>query len=274
MNCCLGDIPRNIDKHVAFITNAQKQGCDLLVFPELSLTGYRVEDFGYKLALPTDCDELKQLAAAAGEQMTVIIGFIEEGPCGLIYNSTALIDKGQVAFVHRKMSLPTFGRFEEGKYYAEGRNLNVHRWSREWTISSLICQDIWQPSLVHIAAMKGTTLFVCPFCSARGGFGQRSDSSSAWEITSRYIAMIYGMPAMLCNRVGQEKDYDYWGCSSILDPYGNIVVQAGQDEELIVGQLNYDDVRDARYKHPIVRDCRIDTTIRELKKIADKGFGD
>jgi predicted amidohydrolase len=274
IDCYLGDIPKNFDKHLVFIKEAKAKSCDLLVFPELSLTGYQMADFGNSLAIPADSEILLQLASDVGGRLSVIVGFVEEGPCGLVYSSAALLYKGQVAFVHRKMSLATFGNLEEAKYYAEGRNIRVHRWSREWTISSLLCQDMWQPSLVHVAAMKGTTLFVSPFCSAKGGFGQATDSNEAWDIASKYIAMIYGMPVVLCNRVGSEKGVKYWGGSRVLDPYGKVLAMAGEEEELIFAQLDYGDVKDTRFNHPIVRDCRIDTTIRELKKVAAGDFGE
>ncbi|MGH1541604.1 MAG: nitrilase-related carbon-nitrogen hydrolase [Arenicella sp.] len=274
INSVLGDIQSNVEKHIVSIKEAKANDCDLLVFPELSLTGYRMDDYGRSLAVSIDSDVLNQIAIEVDKSISVVIGFVEEGPCGLVYNSAALLNDSKVCFVHRKMSLPTFGRLDEGKYFAEGRTVQLYNLSSEWTLSSLICQDVWQPSLVHVAAMKGATLFVSPFCSAIGGIGENYDNAAGWEITSKYISMTYGMPSIMCNRVGKEKDFEYWGGSSIVGPYGNILTKAGADEELILAQLDYMDVQDARYSLPIVRDCRIDTTIRELQKAAAGDFGE
>jgi N-carbamoylputrescine amidase len=274
MECFLGKPEKNLEAHIHFMKIARERKCDLLVFPELSMTGYDMSSFGRGLAMPVDSPVFQALSHECGSTLSVIVGFVEDGPCGLVYNSVALVNQSGVIFVHRKMSLANFGQWDEGKYYAEGRRLNVCRFTREWTVASLICQDVWQPALIQIAAMKGATLFVSPFCSALWRKDMKNDGSAGWDIASKYIAIVYGMPVVLCNRAGTEGQYKFWGGSRILDPYGRILSQAGAGEEFIAARLDYADVENARYSHPIVRDCRIDTVLRELTRAAAGDFGE
>jgi len=113
----LGDPRQNLSLHLDQIRRAQEQGADLLVFPELSLTGYFVRDMVPDLALHASGPEIRELLEAAGP-MALVAGFVEESPRHRFYNSALYGEGGQVVHVHRKVYLPTYGLFDEQRYFA------------------------------------------------------------------------------------------------------------------------------------------------------------
>ena len=108
IECRPGDIPANLAAHLAALRDAQAQGAALVVFPELSLTDYLSDPDTEALARPADAEELRAIAAAAGDT-AVSLGFIERGSDGRVYNAQALLRRGACRHVHRKVNLPTYG---------------------------------------------------------------------------------------------------------------------------------------------------------------------
>jgi len=143
IDCRLGDVEGNVERHLAWIERARRQGIDLLVFPELSLTGYRLLHLTPRVALAAGSAPIARLAAAAGP-MAVVVGFVEEDRQGVLYNSAALLRDGQPAFVHRKLYLPTYGIFQEQRFLGSGRRLELAPlpWGEAGV---LICEDLWHP---------------------------------------------------------------------------------------------------------------------------------
>src|SRR5258708_20252461 len=124
IDCRLGDVEGNVERHLAWIERARRQGVALLVFPELSLPGYRLLHLTPRVALAAGSAPIARLAAAAGP-MAVVVGFVEEDRQGVLYNSAALLRDGQPAFVHRKLYLPTYGIFQEQRFLGAGRRLEL-----------------------------------------------------------------------------------------------------------------------------------------------------
>ena len=133
----------------------------------------------------------------------------------------------------------------------------------------MICADLWNPALVHLAAMQEATLLLAPISSALEAVGADFDNPGGWDITLRFHAMTYGLPVAMANRVGREGELSFWGGSRILDPFGHTLAQAsGTGEEVVRARVDFDDVRRARYALPTVRDANLPLVRREIDRIA------
>jgi predicted amidohydrolase len=251
-----GDVPANVAKHLDYIADARKRGARLLVFPELSLHGHSAGKDALSLAMRPNAPALRALAEASAGMHTAF-GFIEEAPGGQFYNSQATVSDGKVIHIHRKAALATYGKLRDGLYYAAGTELGSFELTERWQAATPICADLWNPALVHALACDGVTLLAAPISSAREAVGQGFDNPAGWDINLRFYALTYGVAIVMANRVGSEGMMTFWGGSRILDPFGQTVAQApGEAECLIVGELDYEAVRRARFLLPTVRDAR------------------
>ena len=263
-----GDLDANRRKHLDVIDAARAAGADALLFPELSLTGHTAGPETLRLALERDDPLVRGLAEASGAMCTVF-GLIEEAPAAQFYNAAVAVRDGRVAFVHRKINVPTYGRLEEGKHYASGRYVETFPLRPHWCAGLLICADLWNPPLVHLAAVHGATVLFVPVSSAIEAVGADFDNPGGWEVNLRFYAMTYGLPVVMANRVGREEDLTFWGGSRVLDPFGRTLARAeGPGEQLITAELDYEAVRRARYLLPTVRDSNLALILREAERLA------
>lgn len=262
------DIEKNVKKHEQLIAQARKSKVDALLFPELSLTGYGVGARGHELAMRHDSPLLERLAQVAPE-MCVIVGFLEDAYAAQIFNSAAVLRGGQLSFLHRKLNLATYGNLEEGKFFAAGRYLNGFDLEPPFRGAILVCADLWNPALVHLAALHGATLLFAPINSALDSVSSDFSNPDGWEVVLHFYAMIYGMPIVMANRIGTEKGLTFWGGSRILDPHGNALATAGRDEEqLLIAELDYGALRKARFQLPTVRDSNLGLIQREINRLS------
>lgn len=248
----LGSLAANVAT-VKRIIDEQRGQVDLLVFPELTLTGYAVGSRYPELALRADAPALRDLAEhAAG--LAVLVGFIEETDRFQFFNSLALLRGARVEQVHRKVFLPTYGIFEEGKHFSASRRYELMQLG-PLRAAPLLCADAWNPALAHVAAARGADLFVLSANSPAGGLGARFSSRGGWRRLARFYASIYGVYVAFCNRVGQEGDLRFWGESEILDPFGEPLAAAGgTDEEVVTAVCDRALVREARTVLHTIRD--------------------
>ncbi|MBA5778169.1 nitrilase [Stappia sp. F7233] len=265
----IGDVDANIERHLEWIGRGREQGLDLLVMPELSLTGHYGPERLLDAAMKRSDPRLKMLAEAAGD-MSVVIGFIEEGAAAQFYNSAAMLHAGRMVHLHRKVNLPTYGKLEEGKYYASGRFVETHNLDEDWCAGLLICADVWNPALTHLAFLHGATLLLCPVSSGIEAVGIDFDNPSGWALTMRFYSMMYGAPAIMVNRTGTERELTFWGGSRIVDPFGKELAVAGSGEELISATLDFETVRKARHLLPTVRDSNLALVMRETTRLIGK----
>ncbi|MDW4550048.1 nitrilase-related carbon-nitrogen hydrolase [Defluviimonas sp. D31] len=264
----IGDVDANIDRHLHWIARGHEAGLDFLVLPELSLTGHYGPDRLLTAAMTRTDPRLMQLAEAAGP-MAVSVGFIEEGPAAQFYNAAAVLKDGKLLHLHRKVNLPTYGKLEEGKHYASGRFVETFSLAGRWTAGLLICADVWNPALTHLAFLQGATLLTCPVSSGIEAVGADFDNPAGWALTCRFYAMMYGAPVIMANRTGTERDLHFWGGSRIIDPFGKELAVAGAEAELITAELDYDVVRHARHLLPTVRDSNIALVLRETQRLVE-----
>jgi predicted amidohydrolase len=249
-----GDLTANHRKHREVIDDARAAGVELLVFPELSLTGHGAGAEAPRRALNAASELVTSLAEASAGMRTVF-GLIEETTAALFHNTAVMVRDSRVEFVHRKVNLATYGRLEEGKHYAAGRVIETHDLDAPWRAGLLICADLWNPPLVHLAAARGATVLLAPISSALEAVGAEFDNPGGWDVNLRFHAMTYGLPIAMANRVGAEGSLTFWGGSRILDPFGHTLARAdGIEEQLVVADLDFEAIRRARWLLPTLRD--------------------
>jgi N-carbamoylputrescine amidase len=247
----LGDVAGNLGKHLEWIARAHAASVDVLLFPELSLTGYSLREAVARAALPVTATPILEIARAASA-MAVTVGFVERADARL-YNSAVTIRDGRVLFVHRKINLPGYGRLDEDRWFAPGMRIDTYTPQPGWSAASLICADLWNPALVHIAACHGAELLLAPVSSsleAVDGF----DNLGGWATALNFYGMMYGLPVVMANRVGGESDLTFWGGSRIVDARGRTIANGGRSEELVIADLARRDIVDCRTRLPTIRD--------------------
>jgi N-carbamoylputrescine amidase len=262
-----GDVAANVRKHLDVVDDARSRGADVLVFPELSLTGHAGGADAMQLALSHDDPLVGEIARAAGPVLTVF-GMVEEAAAAQFYNTAVAVRDAAIVGLHRKIHLATYGRLEDGKHFAAGRCVETFDVAPGWRACVMICADLWNPPLVHLAAVQSATLLLAPVSSALEAVGDDFDNPAGWEVNLRFYALTYGLPIAMANRVGREGDLSFWGGSRIVDPFGGTIAQAGNDrEELVQARVDIADVRRARHRLPTVRDANLPLLSREIARI-------
>ncbi|MFN2425970.1 MAG: nitrilase-related carbon-nitrogen hydrolase [Candidatus Binatia bacterium] len=265
----LGDVAANMERHRGAIAKAAADGCDLLVFPELSLTGYRLKDSVPDVAIKRDSDTFKELEKLS-EEVAFVIGLVEETPDHLFYNAAAYFEGGRCVALHRKAYLPTYGMFDEQRYFARGRGIAAFD-TKCGRVALLVCEDMLHPSALTVAACDGATLIVVPSASPARGVtteGEADANARSWESYLQVMARSFGVWVAYSNRVGVEDGVSFWGGSELVSPAGERVVKAAYyDEDTVHGVMSDDAVRRRRIVNPLVRDEDLDLTINELSRI-------
>lgn len=271
----LGDRQRNLELHLRRIAKARRQQADLIVFPELSLTGYFLRDIVPDVALHRDAPELQQLADAASPA-ALVVGFAEESPEHLFFNAALFAEGGQIRHVHQKVYLPTYGLFEEQRYFAAGRRMQAFTSPRFGRVGVLVCEDFWQIASATIMQAEGVDLLICIANSpARGVEGPRIRTAETYERLSRTYAELLGCVVIVCHRVGFEDGLCFYGGSMVVGPDGNLIAEAPTlDESLTIAEIDREELRRARTITPLARDVQLLLSIEELERIKRERFGE
>lgn len=264
----LGDLERNLALHEKILREAEGQGVDLLLFPELSLTGYFLKDMVPSVAL-TPRDSRLDFLKRASRGMAIVVGFVEESSDHRFFNAAAYFDDGKLRHVHRKLYLPTYGLFDEQRYFAQGDKLRAFD-TRFGRMALTICEDLWHPATAYLAALDGAQVILCVSASPGRGLrpGGTFANAAAWEHLNRAYAQLFTCFLCFCNRVGYEDGACFWGGSEVIAPTGEALVRAPQLEEaLLTVTIDRREVQRERIANPLLRDERLDLTIRELQRI-------
>lgn len=259
IDCTLAAVEDNLQKHSTWIEKAREQGVELLLFPELSITGYRLLHLTSRVSCRiNESERLRQLAEEAGE-MAVVVGLVEEGSEGVLYNSAVLLRAGQIVHVHRKLYLPTYGIFQEGRFFGAGQRLDLTPIAGE-KLGLLVCEDLWHPRLAQrLAAGGGKVLGVLSAGPGRVGGGKTLEGQETWECITRSTAVVSTSWLLYCNRVGWEEGSFYAGGSHIVRPGGRILCRAPSlEEDLLVATLDLREVDRLRWRLPLLREERYD----------------
>jgi predicted amidohydrolase len=268
----LGDIDANVERAAEAIVAATKESTELIVFPELHLSGYSVGDVEADLGLRLDDERLEWLAKQAGNA-GVVLCFPEAGPGGMhTYNSAAYYQAGRLVHVHRKLYLPNYLSFEERKHFTPGQAMRAFDTAESSRMSILICNDAWQPQLAFLATQDGAQILIVPVTSAQSAFPDRYDSQGYWRGITRFYGRMFQLFVVFVNRVGTDGTMRLWGGSHVVDPWGNVIGEASEDEEsLLTVDIDLADIRRRRRDIPLVKEARLGLVQREVHRLLDEG---
>ena len=271
----LGDVQANLEKHFDYIQKAIQEGADLIVFPELSLSGETLGPDAEDVSLEVDSaafDEICQLS----QSIDIVVGINERSEISLYnrYNAAFYFSKNTLVHRHRKLFLVNYAVFEEAKHYAPGNNLQAFD-TDLGRVCMLVCNDVWHSPSPYIAALDGAEIMIVLANSARGTLKDRLNIPAAWEHMNRAYSAMHGFYTIFVNRVGVRRDiygeYPYWGGSEVIDAQGEVVVKAPYYEEaLIFAEIDIAEVSLQRYRAPLVRDARLWLYQQEIDRLAVK----
>jgi len=263
-SCKVGDKRSNLEKIKKHIERAKRKAADLVVFPELSLTGYVCKDLAYELAEPIPGPSVRSVEKEARKNnIHVIFGMIEKSTkAGAnLYNTAVLIGPKGFIGKYQKTHLPTHSVFEEKRYFRPGYAAPVFK-TEIGNLGVIICYDIYFPEITRLLRLQGAQLIACISASpsVRRGFFEVLTTARAMENTV-FLAF--------ANLVGIEDGLQFWGGSRIIAPSGSVIKQAKYDEDdLIMAKINYTDLERVEVFVPALRDLRPEffTKLRELSE--------
>lgn len=254
----LGNLEANLATHLEWVRGAVNDGVDLIVFPELSLTGYFLKDQTAQVALAHDAQEIQALLAHSGE-VSIVVGFVERGPDERLYNAVAFLEDGEVKEIHRKVHLVTYGMFEDARDWAAGESFAAVE-SKHGRFGILSCEDAWHVGGAYLYFVDGVdALLIVSSGPGRGISGDEAEleSNVAWRRIQDAYAFLFRTFVVYVNRVGWEDGVVFAGASRIVDPFGNAVAgPLGLDPGALDARLTSDVLRRARVQTPLRRDER------------------
>ncbi len=284
------DLQTNIEEVIEKIHYGKEKGAQLIIFPELALTGYFVGHRYHEVALRLDSREIKKLVAAS-KGTAIVVGFIEESMSINFYNSALVAVDGEIAFAYRKLNLPNYGVFEERKFFSSGKHIPVLK-LHNFSIAIFICNDLWHPSLPYLGVTQKADIFITIFNSSQGSMGTEFSNIETWQIINSFYARIFGIYNICVNRVGEEcyqnrrsnscrdfssqvsddkfaeTTYRFWGGSEIINPFGQHIAQAElYKPDEIFTEISLDLLRKKRILLPYLRNDDPYFTHRELQRI-------
>jgi predicted amidohydrolase len=274
----LGDVRGNLDKHLAYIDQAAEQGVDVLVFPELSLTGYVLQDIVPTVACRPQVDDSvfgPLLAATHARGLDAVVGFVDEDARSRFYIGAAYLSRGEVMHVHHKVYLPTYTMFNDGRFFAWGDSVRAFD-TRFGRFGVLICEDFWHVSAPYLLWLDGADVML--FSNASPGRGLNSHdqlASARWveHVLQAYAGLFTAFVAHT-NKVGFEDGLNFWGGSAAFDPNGDLLVQADTfDESLTTVRIDLNQIHRTRAALPLLRDERHALVAREIARITSGDAG-
>lgn len=273
INTRLGDLSGNLEHHLSIASEACQNSADILVFPELSLTGYSLQDFVPQVAIRPSKKEptfKKLLKASLG--IDLVIGFVEEDTRHRFFISAAYLSKGEIIHIHRKVHLPTYGIFDEKRFLAAGDTFRAFD-TRFGRIGLLICEDFWHVSSPYILWQDGADIFLLQSASPGRGVTDENIGSSDWveNINKSYAGLFTAFFAH-SNRVGFEDGLYFWGGATLFDPDGKLITKGPYYQEAITyADLDLNQLRRTRIRLPLLRDERPEIVLHELGRILKHG---
>lgn len=268
----LGSLKKNLDLHFQSIEKAKKKKADLLIFPELSLTGYTLMDMVEEVSLTPEKNPIFKKLIAASREISLVVGFVEEMEKGLFYNSAAFLSKGKILHIHRKVFLPTFGMFDEARFYAQGKNFHTFP-TPFGKAGMMICRDFLSYGASYLLFAGGAEIIIAISAAPGRGTAQEEayETSRMWEMMGETISRFSTVFLIYCNRVGFENGKHFAGGSFICNPAGEMVARAAYvDQDFLFTEIDLDEIRKTRKKWPYKRDDRPEIILEALKRIVRK----
>ncbi len=278
----LGLLDENLASHHALIAQARGGGAGLVVFPELGLTGYLLQDLAAEVAMRLDDRRLVELAAATAgdgpEALSAIVSFVEESADHRLFIAVALLEDGRVRHVQRKLFLPTYGLFDERRFFAAGDLLRATPSRLGVGVGLSVCEDFWHLGVPQLLALDGAQLLVNVSSSPGRDLAALNEvglgTATSWRTLLRTYAQLTTSFVVFVNRVGVDESISFWGGSEVIGPSGEAVFSAPlYDEGLYFADVDLGDVRRERIALPLLRDERLELAVRELGRIVSERAG-
>src|SRR6187549_50020 len=273
----LGDLDANLARHHDLLTQSRTDGADLVVFPELGLTGYLLQDLAAEVAMRLDDPRLATLAGAT-HGLSAVVSFVEESADHRLFIAAALIEDGEIRHVHRKLYLPTYGLFDERRFFAAGDVLRSVPSRLGIGLGIGVCEDFWHLSVPQLLALDGAQILINVSSSPGRDLAATNEvglgTATSWRTLMRTYAQLTTSVAIFCNRVGVDESISFWGGSEVIGPSGQAVFSAPlYDEGIFTVEIATADIRRERVALPLLRDERPELNVRELQRIVSERSG-
>ena len=280
----LGCVEDNFERHLDLLEKASAEGVQVLVFPELSLTGYLLKDLVPEVALSRETlFERFETANGRIKGLEAVVGFAEETAQHRFHNSAAVLRWDpwgilHLVHVHRKVHLPTYGLFDEGRYFVPGRTIRAFDSEYLGRTGLLICEDAWHLSLPLLLAVDGPefdgvgALLVPSNSPARGvraGAEGVPESYKVWEGLINAYSSLLGTLVVFANRGGVEDGLTFAGASRVAAPGGECLGKADFFETATLDvEIDWPNaLRNARVGAPLQAAGDVDFLRRELEAL-------
>ena len=265
------NIEKNIKNSIIKIKQAAKKGAKIICVPELFLSNYFCQSekhSNFKLAQKIPSPTTKIFCELSKElKIVLVISLFEKKIPGIYFNSSIIIDeKGKIISKYRKMHIPDDPGYYEKFYFKPGDLGFKNTKTKHGNIGSLICWDQWFPEAARLTVLKGAEILIYPTAigwhpSEKNKYGESQLNS--WLAIQRSHAIANGVFVAAVNRVGIEKSgsrkIEFWGNSFVIDPSGNIIGKLkSKKEDILICNIDFKKVENARQHWPFLRDRRID----------------
>ncbi|NPB03855.1 MAG: hypothetical protein GXO39_05520 [Thermotogae bacterium] len=245
----LANVERNLTLHLERIEAAKLKGADLIVFPELSLTGYYLGWLVPQVALKVTSLVWEKLARPLNGSVAAVGAVLEEKD--MFYNALVILSGEGILGIYKKVYLPTYGMFDEGRYFASGREFNKIR-TPYGEIAPLICEDAWH--MDAYLSRADADLFILaannPFRVVQG-----DTAVGVWHRLASLPATFFGTPTVYANRVGVEDGIIFFGGSRVYQGDGEVTAEGILFEDmLLIGEIDTTRRRAARFNSATLRE--------------------
>lgn len=272
----LADLKHNLDKHLDYIQQAKQQNIDLIIFPELSMTGYQVQDLVPEVAMRTEEDDpIFSELLSASRDIDIVFGFVHQDKRKRFYIASAYLSGGELVHIHHKLYLPTYAMFDESRYFGKGNSVRAFD-TRFGRIGILICEDFWHVSPAYLLWLDGADMLIFNSSSPSRGLNESDRlGGTRWvELVNQSYGSMFTSYVIHCNRVGYEDGKNFWGGSSVVDPDGEFMTHGLYfDEALIIQEIDLNQLHRTRARLPLLRDERPGLVRRELGRILNDNLG-
>jgi predicted amidohydrolase len=274
----LGVVEANLERHREVLAEARADGADLVVFPELGLTGYLLQDLNAEVAMRLDDPRLGALAEETAD-LSAVIGFVEESADHRLFIAAALMEDGAIRHVQRKVFLPTYGLFDERRFFAAGSIIRAVPSRLGIGLGIAICEDFWHLAVPQLLALDGAQVLINISSSPGRDVAAVNEvglgTATSWRTLMRAYAQLTTSFVVYVNRVGVEESITFWGGSEVIGPSGEAVFQAPlHDEGLYLVDVELSDLRRERISLPLLRDERPELVLRQLERIVRERAGE
>jgi predicted amidohydrolase len=273
VDAAVGNIESNLKRHLEVVEEAKSAGVQVLVFPELSLTGYTLRDLAWDVSMNPFTDLRLTPLRDASKSISIVFGMVESCENHGIYNSAVFLEDGLIRHIHRKIYPPTYGMFEEGRYFSRGNEVAAFD-SKHGRFGMLVCEDLWHMSLPYLLALDGAevifSLTASPSRIAPGS--AEMEAARVNQEQHRAYARLLSSYVIFSNRVGYEDGVNFWGGSAVVNPGGAMIATAKLfEQDLITAEIDSLEVQRARRfsRHFLDEDAGL--VEQSLKRIRTSG---